>query len=51
MIKKFALAAVLAATTLGFAGTAIAGEGHWSIGGGVQCRLISGVVVCSKSRP
>jgi hypothetical protein len=30
---------------------AAAGEGHWSVGKGVQCRVILGVVVCSKSRP
>ena len=30
---------------------ASAGEGHWSIGHGVQCRLINGVVVCSSARP
>jgi hypothetical protein len=51
MIKKLALAAVFAVTTLGMTGNAIAGEGHWSIGGGVQCRIVMGKVVCSKSRP
>ena len=51
MLKKIAIAAVFATTTLGFAGTAIAGEGHWSIGGGVQCRIVGGTVVCSKNRP
>lgn len=30
---------------------AFAGEGHWSVGKGVQCKLIQGVVVCSKNRP
>jgi len=28
-----------------------AGEGHWSIGKGVQCRVILGIVICSKNRP
>jgi len=48
--------AVLAATILAFGAAALpapvlAGEGHWSIGKGVQCRLIAGKVVCSKTRP
>ena len=55
MFKKITLAAVLAATSFGSAlaisTAASAGEGHWSIGQGVQCRVINGVVVCSKSRP
>jgi hypothetical protein len=55
MFKKLALAAVLAATSFGstvaFTTVASAGEGHWSIGNGIQCRLINGVVVCSKARP
>ncbi|MEQ1755828.1 MAG: hypothetical protein ABL973_17030 [Micropepsaceae bacterium] len=55
MFKKIALAAVLAATAFGanlaISTAATAGEGHWSIGQGVQCRIINGVVVCSKSRP
>lgn len=41
-----ALAANLAAVA-----TASAGEGHWSIGKGIQCKLIQGKVVCSKLRP
>ena len=49
MIKKLILTAILA-TGLGSA--AMANEGHWSIGGGVQCHIgLGGVIVCSKSRP
>lgn len=55
MFKKIALAAVLSATVFGtnlaLSTAANAGEGHWSIGKGVQCKIINGVVVCSKSRP
>ena len=51
MIKKLALAALFATATLGMTGNAIAGEGHWSIGKGVQCKIVMGVVVCSKTRP
>ena len=48
--------AVIAATALALGAAALpapaaAGEGHWSIGHGVQCKIISGRVVCSKSRP
>ena len=48
--------AVLAAAILAFGAAALpapvlAGEGHWSIGKGVQCRLIAGKVVCTKNRP
>ena len=55
MFKKIVLVAALAVTTVG-AGLALssaanAGEGHWSIGKGVQCKIVNGVVVCSKSRP
>lgn len=55
MIKKIVLVAALAVTTVG-AGLALssaanAGEGHWSVGKGVQCKIVNGVVVCSKSRP
>ena len=52
IVKKIAAAAAATALMGGFASTAaIAGEGHWSIGKGVQCRVIMGKVVCSKSRP
>ena len=51
MIKKLALVALFATATLGMTGNAIAGEGHWSIGKGVQCKVVMGVVVCSKNRP
>lgn len=48
-LRRAALA--LAAAGLAFSGgPAFAGEGHWSIGQGVQCRVILGVVVCSKTR-
>lgn len=48
--------AVLAATMLALGAAALpapvlAGEGHWSIGKGVQCKVIAGKVVCTKSRP
>lgn len=48
--------AIIAATAVALGAAALpapalAGEGHWSIGKGVQCRVILGVVVCSKSRP
>ncbi len=43
-LRRAALA--LAAAGLAFSGVpAFAGEGHWSIGQGVQCRVILGVVV------
>jgi hypothetical protein len=55
MLKKIIRTAGFAATALAaataFSAPAYAGEGHWSIGQGVQCRVILGVVVCSKSRP
>ena len=55
MIRKLVLGAALAAGAMGanFAITtaAFAGEGHWSIGHGVQCRIIAGKVVCTKNRP
>jgi hypothetical protein len=51
MFKKLALTAILATTTLGIAGSAMAGEGHWSIGKGVQCKIVKGVIVCGKTRP
>jgi hypothetical protein len=54
-MKKLVLAAVLAATSFGSAlaisTAASAGEGHFSIGQGVQCKIVLGVRVCSKSRP
>jgi len=46
-----------AAMALAAAGTAlvsvpaVAGEGHWSIGKGVQCHVILGFVICSSNRP
>lgn len=44
-------ALVLAAAGTAFVSVpAVAGEGHWSIGQGVQCRVILGFVICSKSR-
>ena len=54
-MKKLVLVAVLAAssfgTTLAISAAANAGEGHWSVGKGVQCRIINGTVICSKARP
>lgn len=41
----------LAAAAAMLPAPAMAGEGHWSIGNGVQCKIVLGVVVCSKSRP
>lgn len=53
-MKKIITTLSIAATTLvgmvALAAPAQAGEGHWSIGKGVQCRVILGVVVCSKNR-
>ena len=46
-----ALAAALAAGSIALSTPAVAGEGHWSIGHGVQCKIILGVVICSKTRP
>lgn len=55
MIKKIAAAALfiasVTATSMSMSAPAQAGEGHWSIGKGVQCRVVSGVVVCTKNRP
>ena len=45
------LAAALGTATVALPAPAAAGEGHWSIGHGVQCRIILGRVVCSKTRP
>jgi len=44
-------AAILAFGAAALPAPALAGEGHWSIGKGVQCRIIAGKVVCTKSRP
>ncbi|NLR71245.1 hypothetical protein HGI47_10200 [Novosphingobium sp. ERN07] len=42
----------LAAAGVAFSAVpAAAGEGHWSIGKGVQCRVILGIVICTKARP
>lgn len=49
MIKKLLIVSLFAASA--FATSASAGEGHWSIGKGVQCRNVNGVVVCSGNRP
>ena len=46
-----AMTAVALSANLSVAAVANAGEGHWSIGKGVQCRLVMGKVVCTKSRP
>lgn len=46
------LALGLAAAGAAFSAVpAAAGEEHWPVGKGVQCRVILGVVVCSKARP
>ena len=51
-VKNTVLAAtMLAIGAAAFPAPVLAGEGHWSIGKGVQCRLIAGKVVCSKNRP
>lgn len=50
-IINVAAAAAALLGTLAIAAPAQAGEGHWSIGKGVQCRVILGVVVCSGNRP
>lgn len=50
-IINVAAAAAALLGTLAIAAPAQAGEGHWSIGKGVQCRFILGVVVCSSNRP
>ncbi|EGF91857.1 hypothetical protein ABI_02890 [Asticcacaulis biprosthecium C19] len=54
MIKKIAAALIfasVAASAMTLSAPAQAGEGHWSIGKGVQCRVTNGVVVCTKNRP
>lgn len=55
MLKKFITTAlVLGSVTLAnvaLVAPAQAGEGHWSIGKGVQCKIVLGVVVCGKTRP
>lgn len=43
--------AVAAVATAMVSAPVLAGEGHWSIGKGIQCRIIGGKVVCSKNRP
>lgn len=48
--SALALAAVVTVLSTAIA-PAFAGEGHWSVGKGVQCKLVSGVVVCGKTRP
>ena len=54
-IQKALVIAAIAASAMGsnliLATTASAGEGHWSIGKGVQCRIVQGAVVCSGARP
>ncbi len=54
-LKKILILAAFAASATGanlaVASTASAGEGHWSIGHGVQCHISNGVVICTKSRP
>ena len=53
--RKAAVIATVAgaALTANLSVTAVAnaGEGNWSIGKGVQCKLIQGKVVCTKTRP
>lgn len=55
MTKNIILASLFAVSTLGsglaLSASASAGEGHWSIGHGVQCKVVNGTVVCSKTRP
>ena len=55
MFNNLVTATFILASTFGtsmvLTSIANAGEGHWSIGHGVQCRLINGVVVCSSARP
>lgn len=55
MIKKMLIAVMLIGAATGanmsVSTMANAGEGHWSIGKGVQCKVVNGKVVCSKSRP
>jgi hypothetical protein len=54
-MKKICTAAVMAAialtANLSIASVAHAGEGHWSIGKGIQCRVVGFLVVCGKTRP
>lgn len=55
LARKTAVAAAIAGVALtanlSVAAVASAGEGHWSIGKGIQCKLVMGKVICSKSRP
>lgn len=48
-LRRAAMALAAAGTAL-ISMPAVAGEGHWSIGQGVQCRVILGFVICTKSR-
>lgn len=50
IVGRAALMLAILGTALS-APPAFAGEGHWSVGKGVQCRVILGLVICSKSRP
>jgi len=55
MIKKLVVSTLMAAMALSasavIATSASAGEGHWSVGKGIQCKIVNGQVVCSKTRP
>lgn len=46
-----AFTGIALAANLTAVAAATAGEGHWSIGKGIQCKLVLGKVVCSKLRP
>lgn len=48
-LGRVALALAAAGTAL-VSVPAVAGEGHWSIGHGVQCKVILGFVICGKTR-
>jgi hypothetical protein len=54
-MKKICTAMVMTAIALtanmSVVSAASAGEGHWSIGKGIQCRLVGFRVVCGKTRP
>ncbi|MDF8335554.1 hypothetical protein [Novosphingobium cyanobacteriorum] len=47
-VLRAAVIALAAASTPFASAPAYAGEGHWSVGHGVQCRVILGFVICSK---
>lgn len=54
MIKKLVstlMAAMALSASAVIATSASAGEGHWSVGKGIQCKIVNGQVVCSKTRP